>query len=325
MVALKTKIQFLEAQLSSERQSTRKLQEELDEAVRATLKAVKDSDALKSENRALKAEIANLRKQLLDNLKPAPTITTAKERVKERVDAERRKDHARKGREPDTADRSFIQVRTFISLANPSLTRLKNCVRKLKLFEKKRQKQRMPIKLILKLKPRLHQVKRSISQQQMPKEIFKYTLPFSPFLIQTIRIQLENTKDHKDRSGQKSRRRRIRRVIVESDLSDNEQVNTDVENDATSESSDEDYEEEVYAKNKKVFTIPRNIFLSIKSIPIQPWLRPPGQSKLPSVKSEIQNIIDGLAKHNAASCTVCSRKRRLKGKKNGITNSRMLN
>lgn len=52
--------------------------------------------------------------------------------------------------------------------------------------------------------------------------------------------------------GQKSRRRRIRRVIVESDLSSSEEGDADIEKDATSDSSEEDYEEEVSTKNKKV-------------------------------------------------------------------------
>lgn len=119
LVALKTKITILESQLASERESTRKLQEDLDEAVKATLRAIKESDALKSENRTLKSENTSLRKQLQESTKPVQTQkpTTAKERVKERVDAERRKDHALRGRvqrESDPAgDRSFIQVLAF--------------------------------------------------------------------------------------------------------------------------------------------------------------------------------------------------------------------
>jgi regulator of replication initiation timing len=116
MVALKSKISFLEAQLLTEREARRKLQEDLNEAVKATFKAINESDALKSENRALKVEIANLRKQLQESVKPAQPqkATTAKERVKERVDAEKRKHDVWKGRVQNdsdaTGDRSFIKV-----------------------------------------------------------------------------------------------------------------------------------------------------------------------------------------------------------------------
>jgi hypothetical protein len=110
------------------------------------------------------------------------------------------------------------------------------------------------------------------------------------------------------------RRRRIRRVIVESDASDDE-GDAEGENDATSASSDEQEDDEVVRRAQRVRI--DSLASLIKSIPIQPWLRPPGESKVFSAKSEIQNIVGGLAKHNEASCTVCTRKRRFKGKKHG--------
>ncbi len=71
---------------------------------------------------------------------------------------------------------------------------------------------------------------------------------------------MENAKERKDKNGQKSRGRRIRRVIVESDLSASEEGDADFENDATSDSSHEEYEEEVFGKNKRV--IPNVISLT---------------------------------------------------------------
>ncbi len=119
MVALKSKISLLEAQLVSERERTKRLQEERDEAVRATAQAVNESEGIKSENRALKVEIANLRKQFQDTTKPAQTQkpTTARERIKERVETERKKHHAqkRRGQRDAEGDRSFIQVFTSTS------------------------------------------------------------------------------------------------------------------------------------------------------------------------------------------------------------------
>jgi uncharacterized coiled-coil DUF342 family protein len=117
--ALKSKIGFLENQITVEREAARKLREDLDEAVKTTLKALNESDALRSENKALKAEVASLRKQLQETSKVTQTQrpTTAKERVKERVEAEKRKNHTTKGgkqHERDNPDRSFIQVFTLI-------------------------------------------------------------------------------------------------------------------------------------------------------------------------------------------------------------------
>ena len=64
---------------------------------------------------------------------------------------------------------------------------------------------------------------------------------------------MENAKERKDKKGQKSRRRQIRKVIVESDLSSTE-GDGDFENDVTSDSSDEEYEEEAHGKYKRVFS-----------------------------------------------------------------------
>ena len=101
---------------------------------------------------------------------------------------------------------------------------------------------------------------------------------------------------------------------MQSDASDDE-GDADGETDVTSASSDEEEDEEVVRRAQRVGTY--SLPLLIKSIPIQPWLRPPGQSKM-SAKSEIQDIIGGTAKHNEASCTVCTRKRRFLGKKHGL-------
>jgi hypothetical protein len=69
--------------------------------------------------------------------------------------------------------------------------------------------------------------------------------------VQTIRIQLENATDHKDKKSQSLRRRRIRRVIVESDFSSHDDA--DAETDATSDSSDQENEDEIITKAKKVY------------------------------------------------------------------------
>jgi len=70
--------------------------------------------------------------------------------------------------------------------------------------------------------------------------------------MKTIRIQLENVKDHREKNGKTSRRRRIRQVIMKSDLSSNEECDMDAESEDTSGSSDEDSEQDVYRRKKKV-------------------------------------------------------------------------
>jgi len=115
LVTLQSKIRLLEQQLDSERERTRNLQEERDEAIKGMARAINESEGIKLENRALRTEIANLKKQFQDNTRSVDSQkpTTAKERIKTRVEAERKKD-AHKGRvqrDSDAAgDRSFIQV-----------------------------------------------------------------------------------------------------------------------------------------------------------------------------------------------------------------------
>lgn len=86
----------------------------------------------------------------------------------------------------------------------------------------------------------------------MYKAMFRYYNDRIKGLIQTIRIQLENATDHKRKNVTMSKRRRIRRVIVESDLSSSDQSDADIENDANSDSTDEDYTDVEHTKSKNV-------------------------------------------------------------------------
>jgi hypothetical protein len=92
----------------------------------------------------------------------------------------------------------------------------------------------------------------SMRQRKIHKAMFRYYSDSIRGLIQTIRIQLENATDRKGKNRTMSKRRRIRRVIVESDLSSSDQSDADIENDATSYSSDEEYTDVEHAKSKKV-------------------------------------------------------------------------
>lgn len=95
----------------------RNLQEERDEAVSALVAVSDELDGLKSENKALRAEIVNLKRHIQETLKQTPSQqqkqTSAKERVKERVEMERKKEQKPKARhehEKDESNRSFIRV-----------------------------------------------------------------------------------------------------------------------------------------------------------------------------------------------------------------------
>ena len=121
MATLRSKITLLEAQLESERAKARNLQEERDEAVKAMGAYSEELDNLKSDNKALRAEIVNLKRQIHETLKQTQThtqkqkpTTTAKERVKEQIEAERKREHAHKARvdreKEDEGNRSFIRV-----------------------------------------------------------------------------------------------------------------------------------------------------------------------------------------------------------------------
>ena len=135
LAVLKSKITLLEGQLEAERAKTKNLQEERDEAIRGMAGALNESEGIKSENKALKLEIVALRRQYQSNVQlPRPQGTTAaKERVKDRVESERRKDRSRavgKREGEGDGDHSFIQVYCLIIKLTISLTKLMNCVRR---------------------------------------------------------------------------------------------------------------------------------------------------------------------------------------------------
>ena len=112
---LKSKIGLLETQLENERRRTRNVEEERDEAVKRLANALNETEGLKSENKALKAQIASLRKQFEDSLKLSQVPKAkVKDRVRERVEVERLKESApKKGTDRGTGravDGGFIDV-----------------------------------------------------------------------------------------------------------------------------------------------------------------------------------------------------------------------
>ena len=132
---LKSKITLIERQLASERERIRNLQEERDEAVRAAATAVAESEGMKYENNALKLEISNLRKRPQAKPVHSQRNMTVKDRVGERVDAEKKILSSQKGRierehEMDK-DRGFIHVSTFmIEWPDISLMKSRKCGRR---------------------------------------------------------------------------------------------------------------------------------------------------------------------------------------------------
>jgi hypothetical protein len=111
---LKSRIILLETLIETERERTRNLEEERDIAIKDMVRAQNEAHGMKSENKALKTEVANLRKQL-HNTNDVPThkASTAKERVRELVEAERKKDQSHKSRaqrDTEVERESFIHV-----------------------------------------------------------------------------------------------------------------------------------------------------------------------------------------------------------------------
>ena len=111
---LKSRIILLETLIETERERTRNLEEERDIAIKDMVRAQNEAHGMKSENKALKTEVANLRKQLhYTNNVPTHKVSTAKERVKELVEVERKKDQSHKSRaqrDTEVERESFIQV-----------------------------------------------------------------------------------------------------------------------------------------------------------------------------------------------------------------------
>ena len=134
---LRSKIVLLEGRLDIERERARRLEQERDEAVSSAGRAMNEVEALKSENRALKAEIANLKRHVQEASRNQHQVSV-KERIKEQVDAERKKDLTHRTRVQDekkiSAERSFVQVCRYQCEANPSLLRSRNCGKRLNLF-----------------------------------------------------------------------------------------------------------------------------------------------------------------------------------------------
>ena len=121
---LKAKITLLENLIETEGERTRNLEEERDLAIKDMVRAQNEALGMKSENKALKTEVANLRKQLQNsNNVPAPKLSapklsTAKERVKELAEAERKRDQSRRPRaqrDTEVERASFIQVSIYLT------------------------------------------------------------------------------------------------------------------------------------------------------------------------------------------------------------------
>jgi len=87
-------------------------------AIQDMVRAQNEAHGMKSENKALKAEVAILRKQLhTSNAVPVQKPSGAKERVKELAEAERKREQSHKSRpQPDTQVKreSFIKVTAFL-------------------------------------------------------------------------------------------------------------------------------------------------------------------------------------------------------------------
>ena len=99
--------------MEHERQRTKNVQEERDESVKVLASALNESEGVKSENKVLKQQIMNLKRQFDENLKPVKV--TARERVKERVESERRRGSVyntkRVDHEPErVSEKTFIDV-----------------------------------------------------------------------------------------------------------------------------------------------------------------------------------------------------------------------
>jgi hypothetical protein len=233
---LKSKINLLEGQLESQRRRTRSVEEERDEAVKRLAASLNEFEGLKSENKNLKAQIASLRKQFEDSLKPAQVPKpSVKDRVKERVESERKKDSAiEKAPEHRKTEPNFINVWLFVYLSwlqAEEIAELRREIRSLREAKEKSTKSDKP------------------GAQAAIQTSIDQTTTDGEGNVQTIRIQLENAKDRKLKNGRSIKQRRIRKVFVESEESSSDQV---IEEDSeTSDSTDEDYEEFI-RKAKKV-------------------------------------------------------------------------
>lgn len=168
---------LLEGQLDLERERERRLQEERDEAVASAGKAMNEVEALKSENRALKTEVANLKRQLqaASKIQHQPSV---KERIKEQVNVERKKDLAHRthiqAENKNPTDRSFIQVCQCQRAPNSRPMRSRSYERRLNRFARL-------LKKVLQRRHRNRNQKTCRSsrwrkRRKTPTEMFRYIL-----------------------------------------------------------------------------------------------------------------------------------------------------
>jgi hypothetical protein len=175
LAALKSKISLLEAQLQSERERVRDLQEERDEAVKGLALALNESAGIRSENKALRIEIANLKSQNGHSSgSHQPKTTSAKERVRERVETERKRDTVNKGKsgKHNEGNQSFVEVPLPNDKTNLSLTRLRNFGKKSESFARERPRDR-PLRRQIPSQRHRQQRKLSIRRLKMLRATFR--------------------------------------------------------------------------------------------------------------------------------------------------------
>jgi len=130
---LKSKINLLEEQLKLERERTRNLQEERDEAIQTAVKAMEECEGVKWENKTLKVEMERLRQYGQDTKRVQQEKPTVKERIHKRLDAER-KLRARTGDYqhdlPRKPEENFIQVFTVFDSVKNRPMRSRRCAGK---------------------------------------------------------------------------------------------------------------------------------------------------------------------------------------------------
>ncbi|GAO49258.1 hypothetical protein SAICODRAFT_26956 [Saitoella complicata NRRL Y-17804] len=289
---LEAKIASLERQLDADRVLAKNLEEERDEAVRALAGALDDAEKLKVENERLRAEVDKLRRSVKESQE-----RSAKDRIHERVERERKvKPQARQVQievvEDDDDVESFVDEGVERSGQNSSsfvdAVEVES-IRKEMESERRKKAPAFQRRSVSAPVPKKITVSKAVGTEPVKK-------------VRSVSVQVQkapkSTKKVVVKDGKRVRKV-IRQIVVEE---------TDSEMEETEETEEEEESEIEYVSEEEVEVLPRSTWIGEKP---KAMGKAQTQKKVekPNVNSNVQKIIEGLAHHNSASCSVCTRKR----------------
>ncbi|BFZ63109.1 hypothetical protein YB2330_004229 [Saitoella coloradoensis] len=289
--SFEAKITSLERQLDADRILAKNLEEERDEAVRALAGALDDAEKLKVENERLRAEVDKLRRSVKESQE-----RSAKERIHDRVERERKAKLQARQVQIEVVEDDDDDVESFVDegveRSGQNSSSFVDAV-EVESIRKEMESERR------KKAPALQ--RRSVSAPVPKKATASKAVGTEPVKkVRSVSVQVQKapkaTKKTVVKDGKRIRKV-IRQIVVE-------------ETDSEMEETEEEEESEVeYLSEEEVEVLPRSTWIGEKPRAMGKKAQTQKKVEKPNVNSNVQKIIEGLAHHNPASCSVCTRKR----------------